>query len=158
MTVMIWINPDAAWECAVDAGSLLTADEVVLLLVTSAGDEQVARGAFAGLLGRGGLDPGNALHEVQEDQAATLFDEAEARLGRPARRLWLRGRVEREVVAAADGAELLIVARDGDPRRLGPRSLGPAGRFVVDHAPCQVLLVWPGSPPPLASIPQRPRP
>jgi nucleotide-binding universal stress UspA family protein len=157
VAVMIWINPGAAWESAVDAGSSLADDDVVLLLVTSAGDEQVARDAFAGLLERGGLDPGDAFEGVQEDQAATLFDEAEARLGRPARRLWLRGRVEREVVAAADDADLLIVARDGDLRGLGPRSLGPAARFVVDHAPCQVLLVWPGGPPSLGSIPPRPR-
>src|SRR5487761_314466 len=48
-----------------------------------------------------------------------------------------RGRLEREV-AAADGADLLILARDGDRTRLGPKSLGPASRFVVDHAPCPV--------------------
>ena len=54
-----------------------------------------------------------------------------------------RGRLEREVVAAAEGADLLMVARDGDDARLGPKSLGPASRFVVDHAPCPVLLVWP---------------
>ena len=45
------------------------------------------------------------------------------------------GRVEREVVAAAEGMNLLVVARDGDLRRLGPHSLAPATRFVVDHAP-----------------------
>ena len=28
-----------------------------------------------------------------------------------------------------------------------PRSLGPAARFVVDHAPCRVLLVWADAPP-----------
>ena len=44
------------------------------------------------------------------------------------------------VVAAAD-ADLLVVARDGE-RRAGPKSLGPRTRFVVDHAPCRVLLVW----------------
>jgi hypothetical protein len=31
---------------------------------------------------------------------------------------------------------LLIVARDGDRSRLGPKSLGHHTRFVVDHAPC----------------------
>ncbi|MFD5466969.1 hypothetical protein ACFWIQ_29700 [Kitasatospora sp. NPDC127059] len=31
----------------------------------------------------------------------------------------------------------------GDPAHPGPHSLGPATRFVVDHAPCAVLLVWP---------------
>jgi hypothetical protein len=51
------------------------------------------------------------------------------------------------VVAAAAGADLLILARDGDRSRLGPKSLGPADRFVVDHAPCPVLLVWQEDPP-----------
>jgi len=43
----------------------------------------------------------------------------------------------------AEGAELLVLARDGIPGHHGPHSLGPAGRFVVDHAPCPVLLVRP---------------
>ena len=47
------------------------------------------------------------------------------------------------MVEAAAGADLLILARDGE-RRPGPKSLGPRTRFVVDHAPCRVLLVWPG--------------
>ncbi|HET9257509.1 MAG TPA: hypothetical protein VFO16_20230 [Pseudonocardiaceae bacterium] len=25
----------------------------------------------------------------------------------------------------------------------GPHSLGPTARYVLDHAPCAVLLVWP---------------
>jgi nucleotide-binding universal stress UspA family protein len=64
-----------------------------------------------------------------------------------------RGRAEREVVRAAEGADLLICARDGERDRLGPRSLGPATRFVVDHAPCPVPLVWPPSPPGVDSLP-----
>jgi hypothetical protein len=67
-------------------------------------------------------------------------------------------RVEREVVAATADAILLICARDGDRSRLGPRSLGPATRFVVDHVPCPVLLVWPGEAPDLESIPPPPPP
>jgi nucleotide-binding universal stress UspA family protein len=63
---------------------------------------------------------------------------------------------EREVVAESAGADLLILARDGDHTRLGPRSLGHATRFVVDHAPCRVLLVWPDRPPELATIPPPP--
>ena len=43
--------------------------------------------------------------------------------------------------------DLLVLARDGDHSRLGPHSLGPAARFVVDHAPCRVLLVWADAPP-----------
>ena len=57
------------------------------------------------------------------------------------------------LVAAAG---LLVLARDGDRARLGPRSLGPASRFVVDHAPCPVLLVWPEPAPGIATIPPPP--
>lgn len=56
-------------------------------------------------------------------------------------------------MAAAEGSELLIVARDGDLPHLGPRSLGPVSRFVVDHAACPVLLVWPENAPDLTTIP-----
>jgi hypothetical protein len=51
-----------------------------------------------------------------------------------------------EVAEAAEGAtaDLLVLARDGDRSRLGPHSLGPATRFVVDHAPARSC--WPGRP------------
>ncbi len=52
--------------------------------------------------------------------------------------------------------DILVLARDGDHERLGPRSLGPATRFVVDHAPCRVLLVWPDVAPALTTIPPPP--
>jgi nucleotide-binding universal stress UspA family protein len=60
------------------------------------------------------------------------------------------------VVAASAQADLLIVARDGDRARLGPKSLGKATRFVVDHAACPVLLVWPEPAPGVATIPPPP--
>ncbi|MFI6494075.1 universal stress protein [Streptomyces sp. NPDC050564] len=87
--------------------------------------------------------------------ADQLLAEAEQRLGRPCTRIERTGRVEREVVAA-EGADLLILARDGDRSHLGPRSLGPASRFIVDHAPCPVLLVWPEHAPGIAPIPPPP--
>ncbi|GGN95285.1 hypothetical protein GCM10011579_095680 [Streptomyces albiflavescens] len=59
-------------------------------------------------------------------------------------------------MAAAEGADLLILARDGDRTHLGPRSLGPASRFIVDHAPCPVLLVWPEAAPGTDTIPRPP--
>jgi hypothetical protein len=49
-----------------------------------------------------------------------------------------------------------VVARDGDRSRLGPRSLAPATRFVFDHVPCAVLLVWPDEPPGIESLPPQP--
>jgi nucleotide-binding universal stress UspA family protein len=87
-----------------------------------------------------------------------ILKAAATRLGREnAELLHLRGRVEREVVGAvAKGVDLLVVARDGDRSRLGPHSLGHATRFIVDHAPCPVLLVWPDEPPGIESIPPLP--
>ncbi len=82
---------------------------------------------------------------------------AAERLARPCTQLERSGRIEREVVAAAEGADLLILARDGDRTHLGPRSLSPATRFVVDHAPCPVLLVWPETAPGIATIPPAPQ-
>lgn len=59
-----------------------------------------------------------------------------------------QGRPEREIVnvAAEWQADLVIVdARaeyDGKPA-IGPKSVGHVARFVLDHAPCPVLLVRP---------------
>jgi hypothetical protein len=93
--------------------------------------------------------------------AAALLEAAAARLGRPATRTVRVGRVEREVVAGCEGATLLVCARDGDRTRLGPHSLGHHTRFVVDHAPCAVLLIWPDQVPAISStppVPEHPRP
>jgi nucleotide-binding universal stress UspA family protein len=90
------------------------------------------------------------------DAARELLDAAADRLGRPCERLEIQGRPERAVVAASASADLLVLARDGDQARLGPKSLGKATRFVVDHAAGPVLLVWPGSPPGMATIPPPP--
>jgi nucleotide-binding universal stress UspA family protein len=85
--------------------------------------------------------PGPPLEAIADEAAHALLEDAAARFGRPAQQLARRGRVEHEVVAAVADADLLILARDGE-RRPGPKSLGPRARFVVDHAPCRVLLVW----------------
>src|SRR6266545_892375 len=116
MRVLIWIVEDT-WKATVAAAAaFLPADaEVTLLYVTDSEAEIVTRGARHALLGR---------------QAASE--------GR-------RGHVKREVVAAAEEMDLLVLARDGDHTHSGPRSLGPTARYVVDHASCAVLLVWPDS-------------
>jgi nucleotide-binding universal stress UspA family protein len=97
---------------------------------------------------------------VREDRilnaAVTVSVAALLAAAGPCTRIERRGRVEREVVTAAAGADLLILARDGDRSRLGPKSFGPADRFVVDHAPCPVLLVWPADPPGTGTIPRPP--
>jgi nucleotide-binding universal stress UspA family protein len=164
MTVIIWIS-EGTWQATVDAARVHApaGADLALLHVVSADVSEAAHGSFAGLLGRDrlgpdrlGRDPGSQVEAIARVAAAALLDDAAARLGRPAARLPRRGRIEREVVLAADGAELLVCARDGDLAHLGPRSLGPATRFVVDHAPCPVLLVWPGQAPGADSLPPPP--
>jgi hypothetical protein len=59
-------------------------------------------------------------------------------------------------MAAAKGMDILVLAPDGDRKRVGPRSLGPTTRFVIDHAPSRVLLIWPDTAPKLATIPPPP--
>ena len=140
MRAVVWIV-EGTWEAAVDA--VPPGASVVLLHV--AGDaEAFARGHRHGLLGRHPHPP----HEpdpvslASEQEARELLEEAAARLGRDAELVARRGRPEEEVIAALDGADVLILARDGDRSRPGPKSIGHATRFVLDHAPCDVLLVW----------------
>ena len=155
-TAVVWVA-EGTWPACIDAARAWVpeGDEVVLLHVAG-GEVTAAHGALAGLLGRGRRGP-------DLDAADRGGRRRSAGPGRPAAGP-LRadraatGRVEREVVAAAEGASLLICARDGDRSRLGPRSLGPATRFVVDHVPCPVLLVWPGEAPGVDSIPPPPPP
>ncbi|WP_372478082.1 universal stress protein [Streptomyces barringtoniae] len=118
----------------------------------------LAYGAFAGLLGRGypDRDPGDRMAALGGSSAAELLDAAADRLGRPCAREERSGRVERQVVAAAEGADLLVPARDGDRSRPGPKCLDPAVRFALGHAPCPVLLVRPQPAPELGTIPPSP--
>jgi nucleotide-binding universal stress UspA family protein len=161
MRVLLWLV-EGTWQGCVDAARpLLAADaEVTLLYVAPSEVEEAVGGAVAGLLGRGhprpGRDPAERISVLSDQAAAELLAAAETELDRPARRQIRSGRAERLVVEAAQDADLLVVARDGDRHRLGPASLGPATRFVVDHAPCPVLLVWPDQPPAVDSLPPPP--
>lgn len=159
MRALIWIIEDT-WEATVtEAAQLLPADaDITLLYVISTEPEAVAQGARRSLLGRHAHPPGtpDALREVSERAADELLAEARARLGRAATLESCRGRVEREVVAAAEHMDILVLARDGDRERLGPRSVGPATRFVIDHAPCRLLLIWPDTTPELTTLPPAP--
>jgi nucleotide-binding universal stress UspA family protein len=159
VTVIAWIV-EGTWPACVDAAGTHAPEDagIVLLHVTAHDVPGAAHGAYAGLFGRGRpeRDPGTRLQQLAAVSAEQLLGAAAERLGRPCTRLERSGRIEREVVAAADGADLLILARDGDRTHLGPRSLSPATRFVVDHAPCPVLLVWPEIPPAITTIPPAP--
>ena len=159
MTVIAWIV-EGTWPACVDATRAYAPEGagIVLLHVTGPQASGAAHGAYAGLLGRArpDRDPGTRLEHLAAAAAGQLLAAAAERLGRPCTQVERAGRAEREVVAAAGGAGLLVLARDGDRDRLGPRSLGPASRFIVDHAPCPVLLVWPEPAPSVATIPPPP--
>ena len=161
MRALIWIVEDT-WEATVaEAAAFLPADAEVTLLHVAPGDvETLAEGSRQGLLGRRRPPPPGAaepLRAISDEAAQALLDEARERFGREAGVERRRGRVEREVVAAAEGMDILVLARDGDHSRLGPHSLGPPARFVVDHAPCRVLLVWADAPPDVDTIPPAPK-
>ena len=156
MRVVVWVT-EGTWQAAVDAAREVPASETSLLHVIDVNTVQAVAGARAGLLGRGlSYDAVGQAEQALTDAQSALLAAAEVRLGRPARRLALQGRVEREVVAACADAGLLVVARDGDHTRLGPHSIGHHARFVIDHAPCRVLLVWPDEPPDLSTVPPPP--
>lgn len=179
MAVVVWIV-EGTWPACVDAARRHAPGDagIVLLHVTGHDVADAAHGAFAGLLGRGhpwghrpaegwGSDPGTRVEHLAAASAETLLQAAADRLGRPCTRVERTGRVEHEVVAATDGADLLVLARDGDRTRLGggvrvphstrgAHSLAPSSRFVVDHASCPVLLVWPEPAPDLTTMPPPP--
>jgi nucleotide-binding universal stress UspA family protein len=160
MRVVAWLT-EATWPAVVDAARTWVpeAADVTLLYVTGDEPAAAAHGAFASLLGRGyrhARDPGSQVEAISAAAAADVLVAAEQRLARSATRLERHGRIEREVVHAVADAALLICARDGDPNRLGPHSLAPPTRFVVDHAPCPVLLVWPQPAPRIDTLPPPP--
>ena len=158
MRTLVWIVEDT-WEATVaEAAALVPPDTAITLLHVAPADvEELAGGGRRGLLGRHPPPPPeHGIRAISDAAAQALLEDARERIGRPAETVARRGRVEREVVAAAQDADLLVLARDGDRKRLGPKTLGPPARFVIDHAPCRVLLVWADEPPGVETIPPPP--
>jgi nucleotide-binding universal stress UspA family protein len=85
--------------------------------------------------------------EVEQSSAREIVDEGLRYL--PGAEVFQReGRPEREIVNAAAEwrADLIIIcprAEYRDKHQIGPKSVGHVARFVLDHAPCAVLLVRP---------------
>jgi nucleotide-binding universal stress UspA family protein len=127
--VLVWVTA-TSWEACVDAAAALDGEVTLLHVSDTAGLEP-----GPGLLGR------HRQAEWPEPDPDDLLEAAAERLGRPAERVARTGQAEHEVIEAAAEADVLVVGRTG--RRPGPHSFGHATRFVVDHAPCAVLLVWP---------------
>ncbi len=143
---VVWIL-EATWEATVDAAAaLLPPDAEIELLHVAFDAETFVRAGRRGLLGRhphraGGPGSPDPVSTASKEEAEGLLADAAQRLGRPAIRTARRGRAEDEVLDVARDADLLVLARGGEPDHLGPKSVGHAERFVLDHAACAVLLV-----------------
>jgi nucleotide-binding universal stress UspA family protein len=135
MRVVAWIT-EVGWEACVDALRTLPAREITLLHVAA----PVHPGPV--LLGR--HPPPARYEQIASQSARELLEAAQERLGptdAAVHRIAADGRPEDIVTGACSGADVLVLARSG--RRPGPHSLEHATRFVVDHAPCTVVLTWP---------------
>lgn len=153
MKVLVWVAP-GTWPAVIAAAAQRPAgDEITLVAVEDA--SVVPQGSLRGLMGRGHRDaePASA---ASAQAAQELLNHAVAALGRSCEAALLTGPAEQVVTAAAEQADWFIIARDGDRSRLGPHSLGRQARFIIDHAPCTVELIWPEGIPGLDTIPPPP--
>jgi nucleotide-binding universal stress UspA family protein len=139
LKVLVWIT-EGGWEACVDAAAGLPATETTLLHVPQ---PDLAHGPPGPLGRRRRLDLEARWTTVSGEAAEALLADAERRLGRPAKTVAAQGRAEEVLLEAAAKADLLVLVRDGRDTTPGPHSLGHATRFVVDHAPCTILLAWP---------------
>jgi nucleotide-binding universal stress UspA family protein len=90
------------------------------------------------------------MREAERSSAQDILNEG-LRHFPGAETLQKQGRPEREIVntAAEWRADLVIIslrAEYGGRPVIGPKSVGHVARFVLDHAPCPVLLVRPLAP------------
>jgi hypothetical protein len=120
-----------------------SADAQVTILHVA--QEAVARGARHGLLGRTHPSTVKQLRKASSQASLALLAAARTLFGRAVEVEARAGRVEHEVIAAAEHLDVLIAGRDGERRRPSPRSTSPTTRFIIDHAPCAALPVWPES-------------
>jgi nucleotide-binding universal stress UspA family protein len=156
--VLVWVEP-GTWEACVSAAADLVPSGLgaqVLLLYVPDDSEDLLHDAQAGLWGRR-----RRPEPVASTDGAELLADAEALLHGLAGDAVISteqrsGLVERVVTAASENADYLVLGRQGDLSRRGPSSIVKHTRFVVDHAQCRVVIVWPNGAPLAATIPPLP--
>ena len=153
MQVLVWVAA-GTWPAVIAAAKARPVDDQLILIAVDDPSEALASGAVLGLLGRAQA-PDDHL-QLATAEARALLQQAADVLGRACEQRVVHGVAERVIATAAGAVDLLILARDGDQSRLGPRSLGKQTRFIIDHAPCTVELLWPDSIPSLDTIPPAP--
>jgi len=148
MKLVAWIT-EAGWEACVDAARRLRPDEVVFI--------HVAEVELPGPRGRRHQQVLQRMDALAAEAARALLIDAEERLtgataadrvaaasrGEPytrVRKVAAKGHPETVVMDAIADADVLVLTRDNlEP---GPHSIGHATRYVLDHAPCTVVLAW----------------
>lgn len=126
--------------------------ELLLVQVIDTGPRRELEHLPGPLLRRGphgGLERTQAMDAAETAAGERTLAEAlaAAQAGGIAARTQLdRGRPEQVIIALAreTGADLIVVGARESPEHhppLGPGSVGHTARFVLDHAPCDVLLV-----------------
>jgi nucleotide-binding universal stress UspA family protein len=149
LNVLAWIT-ESGWEACVDAVARLEPAEVTLI--------HVATTELPGPRGRRHEAVIARMADLAGEAAQALLDDAAERLGEDVSSFTLAasGLPEDIVMQAAAEVDLLVLARDS--RHPGPHSIGHAARFVVDHAPCDVMVVWPGGGPDGPAPKPKPKP
>jgi nucleotide-binding universal stress UspA family protein len=88
------------------------------------------------------------MQQAERETTQDILHEGQAQMPN-AQLLQRQGRPEREIVQCASEwhADLLVIcsrsALEANPPQIGPKSVGHVARFVLDHAPCPVLLIRP---------------
>lgn len=163
MRVTAWIGP-GTWPAVIDALRDHHRADQITLLAAADDSEVVPPGVERALMGRGRRRPPRDSARMARQQAEDLLTRASARLKTgpdgdtiESGTMIVTGVTERAITRAVEDADWLVMARDGDRTRLGPRSLVRAARFVLDHAPCTVELIWPSQTPGISTIPPPPQ-
>ncbi|HZS02702.1 MAG TPA: universal stress protein [Chloroflexota bacterium] len=148
----IGASADTAWLRPLPAYLPAATSEVALVHVVDVGPRKEWEHARERFVGRAPLRPERRadLADAERTRGEATLAGAEAALHDAGYRgpiAWhlRRGHPERELVAAAATLEaglLLLRARErAGPAPAGPASVGHVARFVLDHAPCPVLLL-----------------
>jgi len=150
MRILVLVDGLHTNELIDSLGRLLRLDEAELLLVYVQGP-----GPRAGLdlvrhrPGGHPLPPHRERELATAELAGSASALAEAELRAAAlvttiKSMQLEGEAGRAVcdVAARERVDVIVMRAGGrDQPPVGPRSLGPAARFVADHGPCPILLL-----------------
>lgn len=146
MRVLAWIT-EGGWEAVIDTVATLRAGDVTLIHIDT-----------VDLPGRGHRHERamERIHVLAGEAALALLEDAEERLGKPADKVTESGVAETILYEHAHAHDVLVLARDG--RHSGPHSIGHDQRWVIDHAPCAVLIAWTEGAPHDSGPPPKPKP